>query len=217
MEAIRSERHRFGVNTHELVLALITTGIRDLLLSRDEGGRTWPVVKAIVPIAVAGQSDGSVGGIAAEIVELPTFEWDLAGRIRQLHKQMPKDGADPVAIDAQIGVVGFAAPALASLGLREATRRGVADRLAHTVVVNVPGPRHELAMLGRPMIDIYPVPPLAAGVRLSVGVYSYLDTLSFGVTADRQSIPDAHVVTTGIRRALAELTDSNQEIDHAKS
>lgn len=206
MDPIRKQRQRFEVNTHELILALVTSGIRDLLAARDESGTGWPTVKAIVPVAVAGFTTGYEGGIAAETVELPTGESDIVGRIERLHRQTPGADANPLAINAQIGLTGFPAPALASLGLREATRRGLAEREAQVVVVNVPGPRRELTMLGRPVTGIRPAPPLAGGVRLSIGVYSYLDTLSFGVTADRRSIPDAHVVTTGIRQALDELT-----------
>ncbi|MGB5757251.1 MAG: WS/DGAT domain-containing protein, partial [Acidimicrobiales bacterium] len=119
--------------------------------------------------------------------------------------------SNPVAIGAQLDVGGFSTPALASLGLREATRRGVVEAGAQTVVVNVPGPTHRLTMLGRPMLELHPAPPLAGGVRVSIGVYSYLDTLTFGVTADRRSVASANVVIGGIRRALDELIDPKQE------
>lgn len=36
---------------------------------------------------------------------------------------------------------------------------------------------------------------------------SYVDTVSFGVTADYDSAPDLDVFTEGIRRGLAELSD----------
>lgn len=215
MSAIRAARHRYGVSTHELVLALATTGIRDLLLSRDESAQNWPVVKAIVPMAVADSAAAFQGGIAAEVLELPAAEPDFEGRVRRIHRQTIASSADPVAVDTQIGVAGFSAPTLASLGLREATRRGAGAKKAHTVIVNVPGPRQELTVMGRTMTGIHPVMPLAAGVRLSIGAFSYLDQLTFGVTADRASVPDVQVVTTGIRRAFQELTQDETEPSNA--
>ncbi|MDH3678915.1 MAG: WS/DGAT domain-containing protein [Acidimicrobiia bacterium] len=215
MEALRTARRRFGASTHELVLALVTSGIRELLLARDESGREWPTVQAIVPMAVAGGAAAFHGGVEATMIELPVAEPDLTDRIDRLHREVHMATSKGAAIDDQIGVAGFAAPALASLGLREATRRGVTDRKAHTTIVNVPGPRHELSVLGRPMTEIHPVMPLAAGVRLSIGVLSYLDHLTFGVTTDRDSVPDGHVVTSGIRHALDELSNQELETEHA--
>ncbi len=216
MDTMRLARSIHGVNSHELVLAMVTTGLRDLLASREESGRDWPRVKAVVPVAVTGPSGDQraatfPGGIAAEVVDLPTGQADPVARLRSLHQQAPSGESNPVAIGAQLDVGGFSTPALASLGLREATRRGVVEAGAQTVVVNVPGPTHRLTMLGRPMLELHPAPPLAGGVRVSIGVYSYLDTLTFGVTADRRSVASANVVIGGIRRALDELIDPKQE------
>ncbi len=216
MDTMRRARSRHEVSTHELVLAMVTSGLRDLLVSREESGRGWPRVKAVVPIAVSGPTGepsaaGFVGGVAAEVVELPTGQADPVARLRSLHQQASADESNPVTIDARLDVAGFSTPALASLGLREATRRGVVESGAQTVVVNVPGPIHRLTVLGRPMLELHPAPPLAGGVRVSIGVYSYLDTLTFGVTADRRSVTSAGVVIGGIRRALDELVDPQQE------
>jgi hypothetical protein len=145
------------------------------------------------------------------VLELPSAEPDFEGRVRRIHHQTAASTVTAVTVDTQIGVAGFSAPTLASLGLREATRRGAADKGAHTVIVNVPGPRDRLTVLGRAMTGIHPVMPLAAGVRLSIGVFSYRDELTFGITADRASVPDVHVVTTGIRRALQELSQDEME------
>jgi hypothetical protein len=100
---------------------------------------------------------------------------------------------------------GFAAPALASLGLREAARTGKGIGDAQAVVVNVPGPSRELTVLHRPMIETYPVMPLPPRVRVTVGVVSYADRFAFGVTTDRDALPDGQVVATGIERAAAAI------------
>jgi hypothetical protein len=55
------------------------------------------------------------------------------------------------------------------------------------------------------MTALYPYVPIGNAVRLSVAILSYLDSVSFGVTADYESVPDLDVLATGIDRALAEL------------
>ena len=143
--------------------------------------------------------------MAATIVELPTGAPTLAARVEQVRATGQQTGPD-VAASALTQLAGFAAPALASLGLREATRAGLADGNVQTVVVNVPGPREFLTMLGRRINDTYLVMPLAARVRVSVGVFSYAGHMTFGITADRDALPDARVVASGIQRAVRELT-----------
>lgn len=213
----RLRRARRGeVAVHDVILGLVTSGIRDLLMARNEETPV-PPVSAIVPLAVADQALGFLGGVAAELVQLPVAERTVAARVEGVAAQGRGATADPANIATQLHVTAFTAPALASLGLREATRKGSGAFDAQAVIVNVPGPREELSVLGRPMTEIHPVMPLPGGVRLSVGVFSYLDQVTFGVTADRTALPDAHVVTTGIRRALDDLDHSTEGDDHASS
>ena len=132
-------------------------------------------------------------------------ERDLARRLARL-PQPSASMSQPAPVEAQIGLSGLIAPTLASLGLREVARRGAADGGADVVVLNVPGPSTEISILGRPVVEIDPVMPLVARARVSIGVFSYLGRLTFGVTADRESIPDVQVIVTGIRSAFNELT-----------
>jgi hypothetical protein len=62
-----------------------------------------------------------------------------------------------------------------------------------------------LYVLGRRMTVLYPYVPIGNSVRISIAIVSYLDTVSFGVTADYDAVPDMDVLVQGIRRGLAEL------------
>ena len=67
--------------------------------------------------------------------------------------------------------------------------------------------RHELAE-GLVVRRLVPVSvPIGNSVRIAVAIFSYLDTVSFGVTADYDSLPDLNVFVDGIRRGLTELSD----------
>ena len=78
--------------------------------------------------------------------------------------------------------------------------------LVQTVTTNVPGPRAPLYVLGRRLTALYPYVPIGNAVRLSVAILSYVDTISFGVTADAGCAADLDVFTAGIQRGLAELS-----------
>jgi len=76
---------------------------------------------------------------------------------------------------------------------------------AQTITTNVPGPRVPLYVLGRRMESLYPYVPIAAGLRTSIGIFSYRDSITFGINADFDAVPDVGVLSAGIARGVAEL------------
>ena len=100
-------------------------------------------------------------------------------------------------------MLGLAPPMWLALGTQAAYR--TRQLLVQTVTTNVPGPRRPLYVLGRPLTDLYPYVPIGNAVRISIAILSYVDSVSFGVTADNESASDLNVFTEGIQRGLAEL------------
>jgi diacylglycerol O-acyltransferase / wax synthase len=47
--------------------------------------------------------------------------------------------------------------------------------------------------------------PIAGGVRCSIGIFSYLNTMTFGINADFDGYPDIDVLASGIRGGIEEL------------
>ena len=58
------------------------------------------------------------------------------------------------------------------------------------------------------MTETYPVPPLTAGHALAIGVTSYDGSVFYGITADRDLLPDADVLGQCVTEALDELLDT---------
>lgn len=74
-----------------------------------------------------------------------------------------------------------------------------------TVATNVPGPRRPLQIMGRRVLDLYPVSPIAMQLRTSVAMLSYADDLYFGILADYDVVADAGQLARGIEDAVARL------------
>jgi diacylglycerol O-acyltransferase len=55
------------------------------------------------------------------------------------------------------------------------------------------------------MLAAFPYVPIADRLRSGVAVTSYDGRLLFGVTTDRDSMPDAHVLVAGITRGFTDL------------
>jgi diacylglycerol O-acyltransferase len=81
----------------------------------------------------------------------------------------------------------------------------------HISVTNVPGPQFPLYAAGATMVETYPVHPLLPDHALAVGVTSYNGGVFYGITADRDALPDVDTLGQCILEALDELKESASE------
>jgi len=136
---------------------------------------------------------------------LPVEKADPVEQLRAVHRRLTKTKgsgqrqAGSVFVSAA-NVVPFALTAWAVRALTRLPQRGVA-----TLATNVPGPRRRMRIMGREVIRLLPVPPIALQLRTAVAILSYADHLVFGITADYDGAPDVDVLADGIERAVAHL------------
>jgi hypothetical protein len=109
------------------------------------------------------------------------------------------------AVDAPsiIALGDYVAPTLLSMGVKAALQAG--QMWCQAVTTNVPGPRFPLYVLGKRMTTATAYVPIAGGTRCSIGIFSYLNTMTFGINADFDGYPDVDVLSGGIRHGIEEL------------
>jgi hypothetical protein len=109
------------------------------------------------------------------------------------------------AVDAPaiIALGDYVAPTLLSMGVRAALQAG--QMWCQAVTTNVPGPRIPLYVLGKRMVTATAYVPIAGGTRCSIGIFSYLNTMTFGINADFDGYPDVDVLSGGIRSGIEQL------------
>src|SRR4051795_1045751 len=207
-EEFKSVRTALGGTVNDVVLTAITRGFRDLLQGR--GALTdKAVVRSMVPVSVRRPGErGSLDNLGAAVfVHLPVGERDPQERLARIRTQMDEYKRTMQAVDARsiIAMADFVAPTLLSLGVRAAMELG--QFWAQAVTTNVPGPRVPLYVLGRRMYSAHAYVPIGGGTRISIGIFSYLNTMTFGINADFDAFPDVDVLATGIRRGVDELTE----------
>jgi diacylglycerol O-acyltransferase len=207
----RVVRDAHGGTVNDVVLATVTGGLRSWLMTRAESLGGLRQVRAVVPVSVLDNEleATSVGSqIAPHFVDLPVGEQSPVVRLHQVSYSFKAHGETGRAVSANriAGIAGFAPSTFHAIGSRvaaEQLRRGI-----QLSVTNVPGPQSPLYAAGAVMEQTYPVPPLLPGHALAIGVTSYDGHVFYGVTADRDRVPDADTFAVCLSEALDELLDT---------
>jgi hypothetical protein len=112
-----------------------------------------------------------------------------------------KESKQAVGAEVLSSVNNFAPPTI----LAQASRINFSTRLFNLIVTNVPGPQFPLYLLGRELLDLFPVAFLPEKHALAVAIMSYNRTLNFGLLADYDALPDLDVIQRGIEESRDEL------------
>jgi len=208
---VKAVKNAHGVTVNDVVVALCAGALRRWLLA-NQALPDKPLV-AQIPISVrTPEQAGSYGNqIMLMTVPLFTTEPDPLARLRATHQALREmkesQQAMPAALLADANH--FIPPALLSraarLSFALSTRWG-GSPLWNLVVSNVPGPRFPLYLAGAKVTATYPVSVITDGMGLNITVMSYLDSLDFGVVADRDQVPDVATLIDELREELAVLT-----------
>jgi diacylglycerol O-acyltransferase / wax synthase len=210
LDDIKLTRRALGGTVNDVVLTAITSGYRELLASRGELDEDT-VVRTMVPVSLrtAEQRGEYHNRVAAVFVSLPVTVEDPVARHQAVLEAMEqvKGSGEQVTVAALVGFTGIAPAMFVGVALRSVTWlvQHSGQPFVSTVTTNVPGPQVPWFLLGRRMLEAYPYVPIGEGLRTGVAVFSYDGQLTFGVTADYDTVPELEVLADGIGRGVAEL------------
>jgi diacylglycerol O-acyltransferase / wax synthase len=206
LSEVKGVREELGGTINDVVLAAISRGFRDLLLSRGEDPSRL-IVRSLVPVSVRRPQDRGTynNRVSAMYAELPIGIEDPLQRLGSVRSQMEglKRSHEAVAGEVLVSLSGFAPAVLLALGTRLAFR--IPQRSVNTVTTNVPGPQRPLYLAGKRMLEAIPYVPIAGQVRVGVAIFSYDGSLRFGVTGDYDTAPDIRILCEGIESGMDEL------------
>jgi WS/DGAT/MGAT family acyltransferase len=163
------------------------------------------VLKAMVPVSVRADTErGALGNrVAAMWAPLPVGVEDPLQCHERVREEMAQLKSSGQAVGAQVltHLAGFAPPTI----LSQAARLQARQRYFNLVITNVPGPQFPLYLLGRELVGLYPVVPLARRQALGIAVMSYNGRLGFGLLADYDSVPELETIATELSGAIDAL------------
>jgi diacylglycerol O-acyltransferase len=207
LEEVRRVRRRYEATINDAVVAAATGALRRWLLAR--GVNTDGLeLRALVPVNLrSDQERGLLGNRVALLrAALPVYAEDPEQRLLLVRDEMRelKRSRQLMAAQTIIGLSDFAPPTL----LAQASRLNFSTRLFNIIITNVPGPQVPLYLLGRQLEKIAPIAFLPAGHALSIAVFSYNGSLTFGLLGDYDRMYDLELVADGIQESLAEWQEA---------
>lgn len=204
-----------GGTVNDVVLTAVAGAMRRWLRAR--GMRTEGLeLRALVPVSIRAQDQhGALGNqIAAVRGPLPVYVEDPVARLRTVREAMDGIKSSKKALGAEVisRFNDFAPPTL----LAQASRVNFSTRLFNLIVTNVPGPQIPLYVLGRELLDIFPVAFLPENHALAIAIMSYNGKIDFGLLGDYDSMEDITFVAESIEAEIKQLLEAAKEAEKAQ-
>jgi diacylglycerol O-acyltransferase / wax synthase len=203
-------KNAFGCTVNDVVLAVVAGALREFLISR--GVRTEGLeMRALVPVSVRAEDEHHQMGnrIVAMRGPLPVYMSDPVQRLLFVKREMDglKESKQALGAEVIAGVQNFAPPTI----LAQASRLNFSTRLFNLIVTNVPGPQFPLYVLGRRMLEAYPVAFLPQHHALAIAIMSYNGQMNFGLLGDLDAMSDIEGFGESIAAELATLVSLARE------
>jgi diacylglycerol O-acyltransferase len=205
LEDLKRVKNLAGGTVNDVVVTIVAGALGRYLRGRGHSTRGLEL-RAMVPISVrSADQRGALGNrVSAMMAPLPVWREDPVERLEAVSSTMRhlKHSGQAVGASLLTDVTNFAPPTIAAQAACLQSRQ----RFFNTVVTNVPGPQFPLYLLGRELLDVFPMVPLAANQAVCFGIMSYNGGVNFGVTADYDATPDLDALADDLEASLAELT-----------
>jgi diacylglycerol O-acyltransferase / wax synthase len=194
---VRHVARAHGATSNDLLLALVTGGLRALLSSRGEAVDDLEV-RAYVPVSLRGRMRGTTEGnlITQMVVPLPVGEADPARRLRTIAAVTSARKPMRRASLGSLFRIGWVSRLLLE---------GIKRQRVNVTCASVPGPRRPLYIGSARLVDIFPLENLIGKVSLGVAAISYAGAHDICITADRDAYPDLERFSDGMCRELEAL------------
>lgn len=196
----------FGVTLNDVALAAITDSYRKILI--DRGEKPSPnSLRTLVPVSIrpANQFSLTDNRVSAMLPLLPVDEADPVKQLQLVHDRLAraKGSGQREGGSALLSAAKDFPFAFSAWPIRLLTR--LPQRSVTALATNVPGPRRRQRLMGREVLEILPIPPIALHLRTGVAMLSYADTFTFGITADYDAAPDVEKLARGIEDGVKQL------------
>jgi len=210
LDAMRRVGKHYGATLNDVAMAVIDAGVHRYLYEQNQPFEHRLV--AMCPVSLRETDDGSDGTkVSAVFVRMGKPGTGVAERLVQVAESM-NEAKEEVRGMSRETALGHAAGMMAIAGLGAVTH---ADRVtrpsANLVISNIPGWDRQLYLNGAPLVGLYPVSAIAAGVGLNATVISCNGSMDFGFVGNGASLHDLPALADHVAQAWRELEQATPE------
>jgi diacylglycerol O-acyltransferase len=204
---LKQVKNRHGGTINDVVLAAVSGALGRYM--RAHGHATAGLeLRAMVPVSVRSEDQkGALGNqVTTMMAPLPVWCEDPVRRLHLITKSMGdlKESKQAMGATLLTQLADFAPTTVAGQAARLQSRQ----RFFNLVVTNIPGPQFPLFLLGRRMLRVFPMVPLAKRQALCVGIMSYDGQVNFGLVGDYDAMADLDALGEDLEASLVELVEA---------
>ncbi len=218
LDDVKRLKNATGTTVNDVVLAVCTGALRQLLLTGDELPDK-PLV-GVVPVSVRpedlpGRTTEGSNQVSSMFIGMPTQLHNPIDRLMAVREGTKGAKAEHNALGADmlLNWAEYAAPNVFANAARAYSRMQLANRhrpIANLVISNVPGPDFPLYLAGAEMQACFPLGPCMDGMGLNVTIMSYRGVLYWGFISCPEVLPRLWELADAIPTALEELLEAAQ-------
>jgi hypothetical protein len=203
LDAVRDVARRSGVRVSDVLLCGVASATRQALLST---GATPPdQLRVSVPLIAADPRQGAEGNVtAAVLLDVPLTDVPESQRLAAIAAQTARLRTPTRALASRF-VMNTLTAALPVPAQAWFARTVYGSRFFSAIVSNMPGPEPQLSLVGAPLMDTFPLLPLAPGVPLAIGTLGWHGNLCTSIAADPALTGDADAFGAAVRDAIEAL------------
>ncbi len=203
---VKEVSKRLGVTINDIVLAMSSGALRQLLL-RYDGTADAPLI-AGVPISTNPSPERLVGNEFTYMTpSLPVHIADPLERVKvtAVSTTIAKENHQLLGPTVLPAWMSYLPPALAPPIFRQQAQRLESANVMNLTISNVRGPSERGVIDGATVSEIYSVGPVVMGSGMNITVWSYVDQLAVSVITDDRTLNDPHEATDAIVDAFHEI------------
>ncbi len=194
-----------GATVNDVTLAICAGALRKYLQAQKKLPRK-PLI-AMVPVSLHGETDAGGNQVTLLLANLATHMADPLARLQAIVRST-SDAKLRLRAMPRLQKMAHGMTTIAPLGPGIVTGSARKHPVFNVVISNVPGPRETLFLNGARLDEVYPVSIATHYLALNITISGYGDTLGFGYTACRRSVP-------ALQRMLDYTDESITELETA--
>ena len=187
---------------NDVLLSAMTGGLRRYLGHKGKEAKGLNF-RAAMPVNLRSLDDMSDLGNQFGLIflSLPVGIADPVERLNELHRRAValKRSAEPVVVYGILKLLGMVPLAVQRMVVSIFAAKTTA------VMTNVPGPREELHLAGKPLREIFFWVPQSGRVGLGISIFSYAGHVRLGLASDSRLVPDPELIIQGFHEEFEEL------------